>query len=157
MGEGRTYKCPKCGYELDVRYGSGFMFPTVYKETVAKMKKGELGAEAQQFFEEHPDGAISVDDILAQCKECGQYETVRELTMYVPKPGHVHSAPAEGVDYVLDYELEENYKVFQKYPHRCRSCGGKMKLISERTLKGKELVCPCCGEAMEITDMLLWD
>lgn len=182
MGDGRKYICKKCGYRLDATWGCGFMFPKVYAETKEKMLSGELGAEAKSFLEEHPDGAVDCEWTLAQCTECGQYETVMDLTMYIPKEGYVKkadpdrkwstAAPFKGADYVTWRNLRENYTVYKKYPHECSNCKGKMRLLpldiydanaknyfdaQKMNEEVNHLRCPVCGEILSVSSIYNWD
>ncbi len=51
------------------------------------MKAGKFGAQGKRFFKEHPDGAISCENIVVQCDDCGELMQVPELDLYVPKEG----------------------------------------------------------------------
>ena len=79
MGQGGTYKCNKCGYELNAWTGVGYIYPTVCKETTEQAKKGELGEELKKFFEEHPDGKINCEKVLVRCEDCGYTSRVLSL------------------------------------------------------------------------------
>lgn len=162
MGAGCTMKCGKCGYEFRKSSGVGFLFPTVYAETVQKAKDGELGQELQDFFKEHEDGAIDAEGVTLRCSECGAYESGMDLTMYVPndkKPEKIQhgrwsvAAPYDGADYVSWTDLEEYYTEFAKYPHKCKKCGGSMSILDD----GADMPCPECGEMLEPTDFIMWD
>ena len=165
MGQGSGYRCPKCGYRLDAMLGAGFAYPHVYEETVAKMKSGELGEEAKQFFVDHPDGAVNAENELAVCKECGRYDTVPALKLYVPKEGYVHrpagrwsvAVPAKGVSFVAPWDLEDHYVKVGQLKQHCQSCGGTLKILSERTIARKGLTCPCCGERLVEEEQMFWD
>ena len=182
MGEGRGYICEKCGYQFKASWGNGFLFPMLYAEIKEKMLSGELGMEAKAFLEEYPDGAFDAERTLAQCNECGQYETVIDLTMYTPKKGYIKkinpdqiwstAAPFRGADYVSWYDLRKNYTEFKKYPHECSKCKGQMRLIplhiynveaktfietQKMNEEVEHLKCPICGEVMSICSFCNWD
>ena len=173
MGESTQFRCPECGYDFAAFTGVGFAFPRVYAETVSKMKRGRLGTTAKRFFEEHPDGAISCENIVMKCQKCGEYDSRESLAMYVPKEGFAHqvpegiwafAAPFEGSDYVSPDELEVCYDLYAEYPHRCRNCRGKMKPAEIFSVDeyGNEtlirpLVCPHCGAEMEEYLHSFWD
>ena len=162
MGSGCRMECPQCGYKFNRSEGVGFLFPMVYAETVEKAKKGKLGKEIKQFFEDHEDGAIDVSDVTLCCEDCGFLSTRMDLTMYLPKDGKPHkvensnwssACTGEGLDYVMNSDLDEYYMEYMKYPHKCKKCKGKMHIV-----KGNEsLLCPKCKVAMEIKDIILWD
>ena len=130
------YYCPKCNFNMKAKEGNGFHYPKLYQSIKNKMINGELGAEAKHFFEEHSDGAISVEYTLAQCNDCNELENVLDLTMYIPKPGYVHeinphqawstAAPYYNADYVSPFDLKSNYTQYKLFHHICRCCGGMM-------------------------------
>ena len=41
MGSVHRISCKKCGYNISINDGIGFLFPVVYRETVTKMKNGQ--------------------------------------------------------------------------------------------------------------------
>ena len=141
MCESKQFRCPECGYDFAAVTGVGFLFPQVYAKTVSKMKRGRLGATAKRFFEEHPDGAISCENIVMKCQKCGEYDSRESLAMYLP-----------------------NGELYAEYPHKCRKCRGKMKPAEifsvdeygEETLL-RPLICPHCGAEMEEYLQILWD
>ena len=115
MGSGCKGKCPKCGFEFRSSTGVGFMFPSVYAETVQMAKNGELGDEICNFFLEHENGAINAERVTLCCEKCGSLSNGQDLTMYVPKskePGKIeHSRwsvaiPFEEADYVTWMDLK---------------------------------------------------
>lgn len=73
-----------------------------------------------------------------QCKNCGNHEMVRDLTMYLPEKKFVQEK-----NYPLPCEFEKNYKVFQKYEHKCSYCGEDVEIITEKNFSSKiKLQCP---------------
>jgi len=169
MGRGYECKCNKCGYSFGANLGVGFLFPMVYQKTVDAMKNGEYGEQGRKFFEEHPDGAVECDNVVARCTCCGKFGRVPNLTMYVPKkeynPLNAESKgiwstafPFEGADYVSWMDLEKYYDLYEKYDHRCPECGGSAEIIDfEKQLEARELKCPNCDGTMETTGILMWD
>lgn len=169
MGTGYGCTCNKCGYSYHANLGVGFMFPIVYKETVEAMKKGDYGVQGKKFFEEHPDGAIACETVIARCTECGECGQVSDLTMYVPKK-NIHpnakkhgrwsvAMPFEGAEYFTSWELDEEFDVYEKYDHRCPKCNGRAEIIEdfENKLESGKLGCTKCDGTMEITGMIMWD
>ena len=92
--------------------------------------------------------------------------------MYVPKKGHDPAAekrgiwstamPFEGESYVVPWNLEEQYDLFAKYPHRCGKCKGAAAIMSEEAFEqgitDSTIVCPCCGSALESDGwVIMWD
>lgn len=168
MGQGYRCTCKKCGYEFSANLGFGFMFPKVYSDTVAKMKKGTYGKVGKQFFKEYPNGAIACEPVVLKCKDCGEYIAAPELSMYIPKDEASIEKPkgkwssvfsGKGMNYVTKQDLEENYKLLRSYEHHCKKCNGKMEVVDEfeKKLENGELHCGKCGDVLEMKDMILWD
>ena len=185
MGRGIEFTCSKCGHIVTASWGCGFLFPKVYSETVKKIKDNKLGPEIKAFLDEHPDGAINAEETLARCNECGKYDNVQDLTMFVPREVYVKedspegiwsfAAPFVGAEYVTPYDLRTGYIEYQKYSHKCKCCGGKMSIIplhsyqpdpegewieemqkkSECTIT--EIECPVCGGKMIAANLIMWD
>ena len=163
MGSGCVYKCSACGYSFEASVGVGFLYPDTYQETMAAARRGELGEKVQQFLSEHPDGALDPSDQIACCLSCKRYETVQDLTMYffpdgLPEPPGRWSIafPAEGENYVDPGTMQQQGKIYARYPHRCHSCGGKMKLLKRFSFQ--PLPCPNCrGKDLEPTRFIDWD
>ncbi len=166
MGSVHRISCKKCGYNISINDGIGFLFPVVYRETVTKMKNGELGSQAKAFFEKNPDGAINCESTLVQCKECGEYFEAYDLSMYVPKPENQildYESDEDSniqMDYVMPRELEEKYDLYEKFSHHCPKCGGEAEVVDDflEKLENSELKCSCCGGELEgEKDVILWD
>jgi len=158
MGQGIGVTCKKCGYEFDACFGIGMLFPHVYQENVKNMKSGEMGPEAKEFFEKYPNGVINCEQVVAKCKDCGNYDVVDDLTMYRPKDGV--KVPDE-VDYIFEDEIKENYVKYMEYPHKCSECGGSSKIYKsfEKKAQKGELKCPKCDGfmGMEPCRIIMWD
>ncbi|MBQ3336516.1 MAG: hypothetical protein IJG80_03845 [Selenomonadaceae bacterium] len=164
MGTGYTLHCKECGYNFDAFFGVGFLFPSVYKETMEAAKNGALGEKLQRFLTENPNGAIDVSNVVSVCKKCGEIENVLDLTMYFPKKGFSPVKPQGrwsvafpfiGEDYVTPWDLQEHYKVFVKYPHKCKRCGAEVELVTEEHLE--KINCPNCHKSLSVEDIINWD
>lgn len=162
MGYGVRYTCPKCGFGFASSIGIGFLFPTVYQETLAKAKGGELGPEIKEFFEEHPDGAINAESVTLCCDECGNLVNGKDLGMYVPTKEMPVSnenscwsvaAPQRGISCVAKWDLDEYYEKYADYPHICEKCKGHMHIVKE----SETLICPKCKVHLEEIDAIKWD
>ena len=186
MGEQYRLHCPKCGYETCVSLGIGFLYPMVYLETMKAAKKGKLGATLKKFLTEHPEGVINPGLTLAQCEKCGNYSSVNDYTMYLPKTNKrkectkgkwsvgVHG---EDASYVISFE---DYDVYKLFPHRCgrsleelplvkedgtplimslpkgKRCRGKVKLLDNRDIE--KLRCPNCKNRLLDAELIArWD
>lgn len=164
MGQGYSMVCPKCGYEFNASFGVGMMFPAVYDETVQEGKRGELGEELQKFLLEHPDGAINASYVVGACKKCGELENLMDLSMYLPKENSKPdkpkgrwsvSMPFDRAEYVSPMDLKAHYELVAKYSHRCKHCGGDVKIFTEKTIG--RIKCPHCKLRLEETGLILWD
>ena len=149
MGSGAMLVCPKCGFKFTRQEGAGFLFPKIYKETIEKAKSGELGPEIQKFLAEHEDGAVNAESATLCCDECGHLQKGRDLTMYVPISGRVK----EKSDYVMRFDLEEDYKEYARYRHICEKCGGEMHVAG----RDEQLLCPECKTPLEEKHTIMWD
>ena len=156
MGNGFLIRCKKCSYEYRALLGIGMLFPTVYQETVSGIKEGKFGEEYQKFFEEHPDAAVNCEAYMAVCQDCGAFDTVKSLSLFLPKKNEEKTLTFGCLTFE---DLKADYKIAKKYPHKCSSCGGDLKpidLIDE--LSKKAVRCPKCKDEMQLTeDLLLWD
>lgn len=164
MGQGFGVKCKKCGYGFDACLGFGMLFPDVYQENVKKMKSGELGEEAKKFFDEHPNGVINSEQVVAKCRNCGNYDVVDDLTMYVPKAGvmPLTEEQIKDIGYFVESDIKKSYVKFMDYPHKCSQCGGKSKVYKSFIKKAMkaELKCPKCEGAMGLDPermIIMWD
>lgn len=155
MGYIYSLCCKKCRYKLDIMFGVGRMYPKVYEQTRNAALNGELGSEIQKFLLDNPDGRISVSRVLGKCGSCGQYEVVPDLTMYLPDK----NIPARKSWYLPEWQLGEYYKVFAKYPHKCRKCGGAQEIFTDKDLeeRAEELKCPSCNAEMTAKFRGFWD
>ena len=163
MGQGYEFKC-KCGYSFRPSLGVGFLFPTQYQKHRKSAQEGTLGKELKDFFSEHPDGAIDVENVVTKCEKCGRYTCVPNLSMYLPKTNEKKqkgrwstAIQAEGEEYVDPWELHESYSLFARYQHTCESCGGKMDVIQEDALMKDGITCPECGRSILCDNTIMWD
>ncbi len=170
MGKSFSCECTKCGYEIYGDIGIGFLYPEVYKKTVEKIKRGELGNEIKNFMEAFENGAIDCENVMAKCTDCGECFQVQDLTMYVPKADYnarqmnknrswCVAFPFHESDYVSPCDLKKYFEEFEKYDHRCPKCGGEAEIVKsfERKLLGGAIKCTKCGGDMKLTDIMLWD
>ena len=151
MGQGFDYRCCKCGYEFSALLGVGYAYPLTYKETMQEAREGKLGEDIKKFLEGNPQGAIDPKNVVAQCKICGEYEQVQDLSMYIPKETKGEKLNKD-IDFVVDFK---DYKLEKKYDHKCSTCGGKMKILRGKALDS--LTCPRCKSEMERVEGFLWD
>ena len=170
MGNGYICKCNKCDNTFRVLLGIGFNFPDIYWETVEKMKKGRYGEQGRIFFKNHPDGAVSCENIVACCTSCGEYLDIPELNMYIPKKDYDISKaepkgrwsvamPFEGEEYVSWPDLEKHYNLYEQYKHKCPKCHAVAEVIPdfEKKLFAGELMCAKCGGTLKPVNIFMWD
>ena len=157
MGNGIECRCSACGYTFLACYGIGYVFPSVYRETLEAAVNGEYGKEASEFFMNHPDGAINAASSVYVCLECDNLQWERNLALYTRMD---KNDPEVGKDYVMPYDLKRYYKLYKSHTHRCERCGGKMKTLREKTIINligeHELHCPVCGGELDGDDVE-WD
>ena len=173
MGLELECKCKKCGYTFRTLVGVGMLYPKTYAETVIKMKEGQFGPQGKEFFETFPEGAISCEEIVVQCNDCGKLMSVPDLSLYVPKD-EIDCTKIErnipwssgfsglGYEYVSLSELDEHYQLFERYRHRCSKCKGYASAVLGFTGCMNENIdrhvkCPECGLSIEIVIVGMWD
>lgn len=173
MGLDFTCNCKKCGYRFWAQVGVGMQYPRVYSETVAKMKEGQFGNQGKEFFEVFPNGAITCENIVVQCNDCGELMVVPELALYIPQDGYNpekqnRSIPwltgfsGKDYDYMSFSELQNHYQLYEKYDHRCVNCNGHTSVVAGFTECLDESIdrhvrCPKCSSMMKIDIVGNWD
>ncbi|MDM8298089.1 hypothetical protein QUW58_23115 [Enterocloster aldenensis] len=173
MGLELICNCKKCGYNFDAYVGVDMLYPKVYSETVAKMKEGQFGEQGKEFFEVFPNGAISCENIVVQCNDCGQLMVVPDLTLYIPREGYnlvkqnkripwSTGFCGKGYEYISFSELHNHYQLFEQYDHRCTNCGGHTSVVIGFTERMDESIdrhvrCSECGSMMKIDIVGSWD
>ena len=166
----KLYFCNKCGKAYPFWNGIGFAFPRVYAETIEKIKSGEYGETWRNLFEEHPNGAVNITNRVYYCSKCGDWHQDQCLDFYIPKneaKSKTNALPptatsTDGLDeetslstmFVTSWNLDNNYVLHKKFPHKCNSCGNtRLRTLNldptglERatSLSGIMLRCPECG------------
>ena len=147
MGISYFFKCPKCGYVLEIHLGfGGFATPRWHRENLKAVYNGELGEEIQKFLLENPNGTIGHENILKKCTQCGQYETTQDLTMYLPQE---------------NISGRKKFKIFKKYPHKCKHCGSDVEIYTDKDIFEHKcnVTCPNCQIEMIEDEMKggIWD
>ena len=149
MGQGYVLQCKICRYKFETNLGVGFLLPSVTKETIEKMKSGEYGEKAEEFFRNHPDGTVDCCEVLYQCEKCGALKTEMDLTMYARKEGSADP------DVILPDS--DSYDKAEEFEHKCDKCGKPMKEVDIDSVFEGKLRCPRCRGRMEIKDIICWD
>ena len=162
MGSGYTCTCKKCGFVFNAHVGVGFNYPSLYQETLKAAKSGKLGKKARSFIINNPEGAIDPKRVVARCEKCGQYESVPDLSMYIPKEGNPASKNRENwtvatrgdaTEYVFDFDT--NYELKETYDHKCKECGGRLTVIGEELQA--HMPCHICDGEIVPELNILWD
>ncbi|MBP3759868.1 MAG: hypothetical protein J6I55_00095 [Ruminococcus sp.] len=158
----------KCEYGVDISLDVGFMFPAEYNIVRKKAINGEYGDTLKNFLEVFPMGEIDVEKILTVCRKCGNIETVRGFSMYVPKENvdyektdYVWSVefPFKGVKYVTHNDLISKYDLFEKFNHKCSKCSGDVDIISNEQFTNNKVIlkCPKCKIPLVLDDFEFFD
>ena len=165
MGEGHFIKCKNCGTKYGVITGIGMMFPSVYGETVEKIRNGDYGEELNELLLTRPYLAVDCELDLYVC-DCGHWETEENLDVYEPIDEEMRKEREKNLsedyrDYVIREDLKEDYRLVRHHTHICSKCGKEMKKIKRPEYYARKfgLKCPVCGEknTAEYENMILWD
>ena len=114
----------------------------------------------ESFFQEHEDGAIDAENVMLRCEDCGNLDQNMDLSMYVlkseqppRKQGRWSVAiPQEGIQYVDRDDLSKYYTKYAEYPHKCKKCNGRMRVVNN----AETIVCPKCKIPLDM-DGFCWD
>jgi hypothetical protein len=157
MGKGLSWICPNCGYEFSAVLGLGFRYPRVCHQLVQKARAGAYGAEWQDLVETYPGTFLDGDRVLLRCENCGSYDNEALLTAYIPKDAELQAKPIPEKQWTVPEK--EGYELYGVYEHRCKDCGGKMRVFLEQELfeKKDDEICPRCKTALKLKDFYWWD
>ena len=153
MGDVLRLRCSKCKKEYSVWWGIGFAFPTVYEKIMKAAKNGEYGQEWKTLTTTTKFVAIDAEDYVYLCGKCNHWNNEPGLSLYVPKDLEEIKRKykldtvdeLEERDFVMSYDLAEEYKILKRRIHKCEKCGGIMKRLKEKEIF--HLPCPHCGGA----------
>ena len=84
--------------------------------------------------------------------------TVPDLSLYVPKDKIDYTKTEREIPWPS--ELDEHYKLYERYSHRCSRCNGHTSVVpgfSERMNIDRHVKCPKCGSIMKIAFAGVWD
>lgn len=166
MGSGIGLKCSKCGKKYYANTGIGFLFPQVYRETLADVKSGKFGEEWKDLASSEELVAVDAEDYLYICGKCGHWVVEKGLSLYAPndinalmkkKYGDKTVKDRGEVPYAMSDDLEDDYHLLKEWIHKCPKCGKSMHVATwdEET----SLHCPKCGGAPVdgYIDAVKWD
>ncbi len=166
MGDGYDVRCKECGYGLEAYLGAGFSFFRKYPEIVADMKSGKYGEAASTFFEEHPDGAVDIKNVVAICDACDRLEVVPALSTWILKQdadeGEAYLHIGNGGDCKIPtWNMEAYFDKIADHEHLCESCRSRMRIMDAETfgqaLFEGQVHCPKCHGIMEAESIFNWD
>ena len=141
------FSCEKCGYEENINLGSGgYWYARVYPQIISSAIDGEFGADIQKIFKEHHHSAVVYSKVLAECGNCGRYENVLDVAVYLPKDNGLTN---EG-KFLNRFNIEKNYNCVARFEHKCNFCGGAVEIFNEDTFDVEKttLQCPNCQSLM---------
>lgn len=166
----------RCGcQEESVLDGVGMGLPSLYQETVRKIRDGKFGNEIKNIVENVRIFTVDVTDAMYHCKKCGHLETMQILNIYVPKDiekfkkkevGNWTAGEPRwkstieelgGVPYWYpDYDSRNDFVMIYGYKHMCHVCGKKMNLVVPEKIANEK--CQKCGKNYEVEELgILWD
>lgn len=163
MGQGYGFKCKKCNHEYSVSTGVGFIYPSIYEDTIKAAQAGKYGEEWRQLIDSKRYMDIDASEQVFVC-ECGNWKNEMDLSVYEPKNesrikklkfGELDVSEMNHLPYVMKYDRDRLFKLVKEYPHMCDKCGKQMKLVDEDSID--RLACPKCGEVNETRDFICFD
>ena len=165
MGDGRDYKCSKCGKEYHTFWGIGYLYPVVKHDEEQKIKKGKYGQEWKELFQSNELIKVDVENHVYLCGKCGYWTVEPGLSLYVPKDGDETITDQKedeadegswGNDRSAPFDLE-GYHLLKERVHKCTNCRETMHVATKEEIP--HLRCPECGGKPEngASRMILWD
>ncbi len=124
MGEGYKCMCPTCGYSFYASLGRGMFYPMVVIEETEKMKAGAYGDQGKRFFEEHPDGKITCNNVVTRCNSCKNLEVKKDFNLLV-----MDSAFIQGKKRLMERIKTENTRIIENYINKIDSLPDEMKYV----------------------------
>lgn len=163
MGDGRAYKCSKCGKEYSALTGVGFMFPSVFKELTEEIKNGKYGQKWKDLALSEKYVVVDAERYLYVCGKCDHWSTDYGLSLYAPVNtdkianmsfGDKTVAELGYIPYVTNFR---GFHILKRYVHKCEKCGAVMHKATNK--EERDLPCPDCGGAPDPTydNWICWD
>ena len=156
MGKGYSFKCKNCGQEYGVGFGAGYFYSATYRKKIDEIRSGKLSEQRKELLEKTPYAAISAENVLYVCGDCGNWKLDTDYTLYAPNDPESIAKERFGektveelgyVPYVTSWDLRESYHAIKRYYCSCDKCGKRMHKVPENRLKS--LRCPKCGTLNE--------
>lgn len=144
MGKSFTFRCKNCGHNLKFYFGISAQYPEKYLEIINDALIGNLGAEIQKFLIDNPRGVIDISRVMVNCENCGKFEMVRDLSMYLPKENYLQKNNPP-----LPEDLKNDFEKIADYNHKCSYCGEPVEIITAENFSPKIILrCPNCESEM---------
>lgn len=171
MGIGYEFTCEKCGHTYDVMLGSGFLLPTLFRDTLEEIREGKLGEEFREILLKNPWAAVDCENELYKCR-CGNWSVEQCNDLYVPKDPEAVRKMKYGektaeewgeLPYVMKWQLDKYFSLARQRTHLCKKCGREMKKIKhpDESIRCSGLSCPECGAKNRFvlgeTPVMYWD
>ncbi|MBR0146863.1 MAG: hypothetical protein IJM25_09400 [Eubacterium sp.] len=165
MGDGRSFKCSKCGNSYSARWGIGYLYPVTHSEEIQKIKDGEYGQEWKDLYHSAEHVEVDTEDHVYLCGKCGCWTVEPGLSLYVPN--YADEPLTEQQDVQADEKLQGDdwsfpdnlvgCRVLRERVHKCTACGEVMHVATKEEIQ--HLRCPECGGDPEdgTGDRILWD
>ena len=173
MGHGYKCFCKKCDYSFFASFGIGLSSPSTNDEETEKMRNGEHGEQGKRFFEENPDGAVTTNYVVTQCKSCGNLDCTYDYDLQIPTPELIKAKQnlKEALErkdpvalkippnYIDDILGRTSYITKEKFQHKCKKCGENADIVEdfEEKLRAGDIKCPVCGGKLSIGRYFMWD
>lgn len=161
MGAGTVLNCQDCGYQCNVRTGVGKRYSMTYREEIQAMKAGKYGKTRADFLAAHPDAVIDVAYKVVICPECGAFENVMDLSIYVPREGKNKDGYWVDEDGLIipEWDFQAHCNKMMDYPRKCLDCHHTMVDCADEVALAMQgqLKCPKCHGKMEVNGMMMWD
>lgn len=179
MGISYVKRCKKCKRKIYCSSGTGWVSGELLVDTIKQAKEGRKGKVLYEFFREHGNGIIDVEQVSFLCEDCGEISKGYDWTMYIPDknasdgtdydplkdPKYFQESYLEDYDgsrYMeygcFDYsrfmeDVKKSYRVYSKYPHTCKKCKGKKKIVDIES----KMYCPECKVKLDDISSVFWD
>ena len=159
MGRGYQYRCSVCGKDYSVSLGIGMMYPTIYKETVAKIEQGEYGEEWKTLYSANDHVAVESENYVYVCSSCNSWKVDKGLSLYTAFSAGAKKSVERGCPIIngIFRTEEEAFKLLKSYIHKCDKCGSRMHKADRE--ERSNLSRPYCGGPRDknIEYVIEWD
>lgn len=142
MGRGIVLGCKKCKFRGEYFLGIGMFHNRTRQEVAKEVCSGKYGEEWKELYEKNPGSSIGTIRQLYQCPSCNYLKDDFELSLYIE-------------DRSTRFGNRNNYECEIVYNHKCPRCSTTMQNFAES--EKEEILCPECGDRLDIVGSILWD